>query len=78
MIFSVPFQYELCVCLVRIHLLLLGLSEMIFLSEISFIFSAAGGVNKGYSVGDIMLIKDHLNFPNLAGNNPLVGHNDER
>jgi hypothetical protein len=25
-----------------------------------------------------MLIKDHLNFPNLAGNNPLIGHNDER
>jgi purine-nucleoside phosphorylase len=48
------------------------------LSEISFIFSAAGGVNKGYSVGDIMLIKDHLNFPNLAGNNPLIGHNDDR
>jgi purine-nucleoside phosphorylase len=41
-------------------------------------FSAAGGVNKEYSVGDIMLIKDHLNFPNLAGNNPLIGHNDER
>ncbi len=45
---------------------------------INFIFSAAGGVNKEYSVGDIMLIKDHLNFPNLAGNNPLIGQNDER
>ena len=40
--------------------------------------SAAGGVNRDYSVGDIMLIKDHLNFANLAGNNPLIGHNDER
>ncbi|CAF1091713.1 unnamed protein product [Rotaria sp. Silwood1] len=39
---------------------------------------AAGGVNKNYSVGDIMLIKDHLNFPSMAGNNPLIGHNDER
>lgn len=39
---------------------------------------AAGGVNKDYSVGDIMLIKDHLNFPSMAGNNPLIGHNDER
>ena len=43
-----------------------------------FDFSAAGGVNRDYSVGDIMLIKDHLNFANLAGNNPLIGHNDER
>jgi len=41
-------------------------------------FSAAGGVNKEYDVGDIMIIKDHLNFPNMAGNNPLIGHNDER
>ncbi|CAF4748435.1 unnamed protein product, partial [Rotaria magnacalcarata] len=40
--------------------------------------SAAGGVNKNYDVGDIMLIKDHLNFPSMAGNNPLIGHNDER
>jgi len=42
------------------------------------ILSAAAGVNKDYNVGDIMLIKDHLNFPSLAGNNPLIGHNDER
>ncbi|CAF4959201.1 unnamed protein product, partial [Rotaria magnacalcarata] len=40
--------------------------------------SAAGGVNKNYDVGDIMLIKDHLNFPSMAGNNPLIGHNEER
>jgi len=39
---------------------------------------AAGGVNKSFSVGDIMLIKDHLNFPSFAGNNPLIGHNEER
>lgn len=39
---------------------------------------AAGGVNENFNVGDIMLIKDHLNFPSMAGNNPLVGHNDER
>ncbi|CAF1647132.1 unnamed protein product [Rotaria magnacalcarata] len=34
---------------------------------------AAGGLNKDYSVGDIMLIKDHLNLPSFAGNNPLIG-----
>jgi purine nucleoside phosphorylase len=49
-----------------------------FLIVFIFNFSAAGGVNKSYSVGDIMLIKDHINFPSMAGNNPLIGHNDER
>ncbi|CAF1517144.1 unnamed protein product, partial [Adineta steineri] len=42
------------------------------------IFSVTSDINKGHSVGDIILIKDHLNFPNLAGNNPLIRHNDER
>jgi purine-nucleoside phosphorylase len=50
----------------------------LFLSLFNLNFSAAGGVNKTYRVGDIMLIKDHLNFPSMAGNNPLIGHNDER
>ncbi|KAJ3585552.1 hypothetical protein NHX12_014271 [Muraenolepis orangiensis] len=40
--------------------------------------NAAGGLNQDYKVGDIMVLKDHLNFPGLAGNNPLVGPNDER
>ncbi len=63
----------------HIHLLWLGLFLIEWkLSLINSIFSAAGGVNKEYSVGDIMLIKDHLNFANIAGNNPLIGHNDER
>jgi purine-nucleoside phosphorylase len=29
----------------------------------------------GFSVGDLMLIEDHLNFPGMAGNNPLRGPN---
>ncbi|XP_030587211.1 purine nucleoside phosphorylase 6 [Archocentrus centrarchus] len=40
--------------------------------------NAAGGLNETYSVGDIMLIKDHINMPGFAGQNPLCGHNEER
>ena len=37
--------------------------------------NAAGGVNKGFSQGALMVIDDHIN---LTGQNPLVGANDER
>ncbi|KAF3689155.1 Purine nucleoside phosphorylase [Channa argus] len=40
--------------------------------------NAAGGLHDSYKVGDIMLIKDHINMPGFAGQNPLCGHNDER
>ncbi|KAJ8011528.1 hypothetical protein DPEC_G00059160 [Dallia pectoralis] len=40
--------------------------------------NAAGGLNPDYKVGDIMLIKDHINIPGFAGNNPLTGPNEER
>ena len=38
------------------------------------ITNAAGSLNKDYKPGDIMLIKDHINF---TGENPLVGMNDD-
>ncbi|XP_014257505.1 purine nucleoside phosphorylase [Cimex lectularius] len=40
--------------------------------------NAAGGVNANYSPGDIMLMKDHVNFLGFGGVNPLRGTNDER
>ncbi|XP_071380272.1 purine nucleoside phosphorylase-like [Centroberyx affinis] len=46
--------------------------------ETLIVTNAAGGVNGSFNVGDIMLIKDHINMPGFAGQNPLCGHNDER
>ena len=40
--------------------------------------NAAGGLNSDYKVGDIMIVRDHINMMGFAGNNPLQGPNDER
>ncbi|XP_053674482.1 purine nucleoside phosphorylase-like [Anopheles nili] len=40
--------------------------------------NAAGATNTDYRVGDIMLIKDHINLMGFAGNCPLLGPNDDR
>ena len=37
--------------------------------------NAAGGINKAFKPGTLMLIEDHIN---LMGRNPLTGHNDDR
>jgi purine-nucleoside phosphorylase len=37
--------------------------------------NAAGGIDRGYSQGALVLIRDHIN---LQGTNPLVGANDDR
>nr|XP_057946081.1 purine nucleoside phosphorylase-like isoform X2 [Doryrhamphus excisus] len=46
--------------------------------ETVILTNAAGGLNQNYKVGDIMVIKDHINMPGFAGVNPLVGRNDDR
>ena len=37
--------------------------------------NAVGGINEDYRVGDLICIKDHINY---MGTNPLLGPNDER
>ncbi|XP_037110957.1 purine nucleoside phosphorylase 6 isoform X1 [Syngnathus acus] len=46
--------------------------------ETLIVTNAAGGLNGSYNVGDIMVIKDHINLPGFAGQSPLVGHNEDR
>lgn len=46
--------------------------------ETLIVTNAAGGLSETYNMGDIMLIKDHVNMPGFAGLNPLRGHNDDR
>lgn len=46
----------------------LGINKLI-------VSNASGGVNASYKVGDIMIIKDHINF---TPEHPLRGINDER
>jgi purine-nucleoside phosphorylase len=41
--------------------------------ETLFVSNAAGGVNPGFKVGDIMIIEDHISF---FVSNPLLGKND--
>lgn len=40
--------------------------------------NAAGGLNRSYNIGDIMIVSDHINIMGFAGNSPLQGPNDLR
>lgn len=40
--------------------------------------NAAGGCNPDYRVGDMMIIKDHIDLPGLSGQSALVGPHDDR
>lgn len=58
--------YDMRQVVIPVYLMhLLGIAALV-------ITNAAGGLNRGYQAGDLMLISDHLN---LTGANPLVGPN---
>ena len=40
--------------------------------------NAAGGLNPDYKVGDVMLLKDHVNLMGFTGVTPFSGITDER
>jgi len=64
--------YELAKCAMPVRVMkLMGVTKII-------VTNAAGGLNEGFNVGDIMVIKDHVNMQGFAGDSPLRGHNDER
>jgi purine-nucleoside phosphorylase len=64
--------YSLAICSMPIRLMkLCGCSLLI-------VTNAAGGLNPTYKLGDVMIVKDHINIMGFAGNNPLLGPNDLR
>jgi purine-nucleoside phosphorylase len=44
-------------------------------AEILIVTNAAGGINRSFSPGDLMLITDHINLLGMAGQTPLRGPN---
>lgn len=46
-------------------------------AETMIVTNAAGGINRNFQVADLMLITDHINFLGMAGQNPLIGPNDD-
>lgn len=64
--------YPLAKCAMPVRVMkLVGVTQLIATN-------AAGGLNSDYNVGDIMIVKDHINIMGFAGNSPLQGPNDTR
>lgn len=64
--------YPLAKCSMPIRVMkLTGVTHLI-------VTNAAGGLNEGYKVGDMVIVKDHINLMGFAGDNPLQGPNDTR
>lgn len=64
--------YDVIECIRPVRLMaMLGISVLC-------VTNAAGNMNKNFKPGDFMIIKDHISFPSLAGENPLRGPHDKR
>uniref|UniRef100_A0A8C8VDN1 Purine nucleoside phosphorylase n=1 Tax=Pelusios castaneus TaxID=367368 RepID=A0A8C8VDN1_9SAUR len=46
--------------------------------EIFIVTNAARALADGYSCGELMTIRDHINLPGFSGQNPLLGPSKER
>lgn len=46
-------------------------------AEALIVTNAAGGLNPDYAPGDVMVLRDHIFWPGLAGVSPLRGPNDD-
>uniref|UniRef100_A0A1I8ASU4 Purine nucleoside phosphorylase n=1 Tax=Steinernema glaseri TaxID=37863 RepID=A0A1I8ASU4_9BILA len=69
-----PYEHgmNLALCAMPVRIMhLLGVKTLI-------VSNAAGGINENFQYGDLMLLKDHIFLPALAGFSPLVGVNDPR
>lgn len=41
--------------------------------EVLLVTNASGGLNDDYNVGDVVIIRDHINMVGMTGFNPLIG-----
>jgi purine-nucleoside phosphorylase len=46
-------------------------------ARILLVTNAAGGLNRAFSAGDLMLMEDHINMLGWGGQNPLTGPNED-
>jgi len=64
--------YPLAKCSMPVRVMkLVGISHLLATN-------AAGGLNPKFKVGDLMIVRDHINMMGFAGNSPLQGPNDPR
>lgn len=69
-----PYEHkmDLALCTLPIRLMhILGVKNLI-------VSNAAGGIDRNYSIGDLMIIRDQIYMPGLSGFSPIMGLDDPR